>query len=636
MKMKKTLFLSLITIILLYQTTKAADTLRSGSYLINMSGQTIASGLKPYGLIYVLLKQYHIPIKWVINTSKVKDGVDFIHNGVTYRGGVFVIPFEYRTPTIDSVIASWNGLGVVGATSVSDIYSTVARTFYNAPRWTLDKDNGSIAVNFFNNAGISSSAYGGSSSTGWKTPAELGACDDIFVMPHADPTWATHNNLYYWNLNHKGNLWAACHAVSVLEQLTDPTMTIKMNFLTTTGLLHYGSHSNSPSPPYTYNDHGNAIMQFVGTADAAFNSGSERVFMPGLTSNWRASTTLGVSDATNVDIPVRSLGPVSPLVYGRGFGDPTRGMVMYEAGHNISSTGATADRVAAQRAFFNYSFNVAHDRFATVQLAINNLPLVLTENVPVNISLSVPPSVDLSQYTIEWSSSVGGTFSPDASSQNVTYTPPNTRDLTNISVAIMDACGRSVFTTQSSITTTLLFTNTVLNARSKDAKNVELNWTSRSNAVYKYVLEKSSDGSVWHAIQDHFVKETNSYDGKDYDAKDTMTDHAAYYRVKAIYPGTYFRYSNVVKMSSVKNTQSHLIHITTPSSRNIPFAYYANQSEEVLIEVVNLTGKLMFTRNMKFPRGTTSTNISAACPPGVYLFRITNKQGTTTKKILLQ
>ena len=43
-------------------------------------------------------------------------------------------------------------------------------------------------------------------------------CDDIFVMPHADPTWAIHNNLIPFN-DQGGYIWAGCHAASVLENV---------------------------------------------------------------------------------------------------------------------------------------------------------------------------------------------------------------------------------------------------------------------------------------------------------------------------------------------------------------------------------------------------------------------------------
>jgi hypothetical protein len=197
------------------QTTR---TIPTGSFVVNMgvSPQTVGNGLKPYGLVYDLVKNYNVPIYWVINPSKGKDGIDFSHNGVDYKGGPFIIPVEYRSTAVNDRITFWQSQGVVGANTVSSISVPVAETITAAPNWTLDQKNGSIAAGYFTNAGIPSSSYN------FKDPALLGSCDDIFVMPHADPTWATHANLLTWNQTFRGAIWAACHAVSALEDMFNP------------------------------------------------------------------------------------------------------------------------------------------------------------------------------------------------------------------------------------------------------------------------------------------------------------------------------------------------------------------------------------------------------------------------------
>lgn len=51
----------------------------AGSFVINMgvTPQTVGNALKPYGMIYDLINNYGVPIKWIINPDKVKDGIDF-------------------------------------------------------------------------------------------------------------------------------------------------------------------------------------------------------------------------------------------------------------------------------------------------------------------------------------------------------------------------------------------------------------------------------------------------------------------------------------------------------------------------------------------------------------------------------
>ena len=64
-------------------TTWGNQTIPAGSKIIDMgvTPQTVANGLKPYGLVYDLVKNYKVPVKWIINSGKVKDGIDFSHNG---------------------------------------------------------------------------------------------------------------------------------------------------------------------------------------------------------------------------------------------------------------------------------------------------------------------------------------------------------------------------------------------------------------------------------------------------------------------------------------------------------------------------------------------------------------------------
>ena len=148
------------------QTNESID---SGSYVINMGivPQTVKNGLRPYGLVYELIHTHGIPIKWVINPNKGKDGIDFSHNGINYRGGPFIIPALYRSAAVNSAISKWNSRGVVGAETVSDIIVPVYSNLNYFVIWTLDKKNGKIAEKYFKNAKIPQSAYN------WLDPSNL-------------------------------------------------------------------------------------------------------------------------------------------------------------------------------------------------------------------------------------------------------------------------------------------------------------------------------------------------------------------------------------------------------------------------------------------------------------------------------
>lgn len=471
-----------------------------GSFLVNMgvTPQTIGNGLKPYGMIYDLLKNNGVTVVWSINPSKGKDGIDFSHNGIDYKGSSFIIPAEYRSPAVNAKITSWQAQGVVGATSVSMFTVPVFATYdlRTVPRWTLDQQNGAIATGYFVNAGIPASAHGGSSSSGWKTPAMLGCCDDLFVMPHADPIWATHANLLSWNLSCKGAIWAACHATSALENMVNPSSrSTQTNFLTvkdpaftgTTGnytnsnsLILWGSHTNG-SFPYSYRLHTDPIAQFMGPVDASSNNGSEQIIMPrqGATSaRWNPNSKIIAYDPTQADVPSPDLtnftNVASVMVYGRGFDDLARGYVMYQPAH-AHNKASGPDNIAAQRAFFNYSFLVSNEKAITPD--ITGVPGTINSGVPTVLShqiLNGPPGSG--PYTSTWASTCGGSFSPNPSTalganfpytSSTTFTPPVVTMPTpcNINITVTDACGRQTNISKSVIIQpcTLTFNNTINN-----------------------------------------------------------------------------------------------------------------------------------------------------------------------------
>ena len=200
-----------------YPITAKPTTIPAGSYIIDMgvSPQTVANGLKPYGMVYELVVTRRIPVLWAINDAKVKDAVDFVFNGKSYRGGPFIISAEYAAAAA-ATVATWRALGVVvdGPTAAA-FTAPVAETLTSWPRVALDSDNGNLAVPYYTNAGIPAASYRTT------LPSGLTACDDLYVMPHADPTWTTHNQLLAFN-NGGGSIWGACHSVSVLENIDSP------------------------------------------------------------------------------------------------------------------------------------------------------------------------------------------------------------------------------------------------------------------------------------------------------------------------------------------------------------------------------------------------------------------------------
>ena len=423
------------------------ETIPAGSYIVDMGSlsPTIGNSLKPYGLIFDLTSNYQVPVKIAIRMDKEKDEIDFSHEGRDYRGAPFIISAEYRTDSVNAVLDEWELQGVEGYTTTTEALNVpIYVTFTAYTTWTVDQDNEAIAANYFDNAGIPLTSYT------VKPPSALDGTDDIFILPHADPSWANHGNLYNWNKSvdeggEGGWIWAGCHAVSVLESLVNPAdVTEQMNFLTTNSLVSYLAHDDG-SVPYSYDYPAHPFMQFMQDLDAASVNGSEQVYLPSKAqgSSWLSSTKIAVWDPDQSDVVngVITDGEAAVLAFGHSFGDPRNGKVLYQGGHDLD--GGNIANIAAQRAFFNFS----------ILAPVGKVPIVDSISVPAYMDKAQDYDLSISATTRDgstpsyyWSSGCGGSFD-DPTSSTPTYTSPSVVTVTTciITVTITDSNGRQTF-----------------------------------------------------------------------------------------------------------------------------------------------------------------------------------------------
>jgi hypothetical protein len=464
-------------------TAQTTEKFPAGSFIVDMGilPQTTNNGLRPYGMVFTLL-QNGIPVAWSINPNKAKDGADFTYSGKQYKGGTFLIAAKYASlaqPIINSWVTANPGLTVV--TTTAPVTVPVFITLQVAPRVVLDAGNGSISQAYMTAAGI---PIGPITRPNYyfKDAQTLDCCDDVFAMPHANPAWATHSNLATWNNTCKGAIWAACHAVSALENSFNPANpTQQLNFLTSTtgtatgagpwagnnaglgnALILWSKHMTaSIPPPLEYDYAAQPPMQFMETLDAATFNGSEQVYIPvnKNAAQWRPTTKIGIWDDSQANIPIGLDKTAVKLAFGPGMGDPARGKVMYEAGH--SHAGTAPAYIAAQRAFMNFIFWSSLDKAISVSATTVPTEIIggtTTGSFGVTVSAAVPSA----PYTYRWTSSCGGVFSNTSGTFNTlagalaatstTFTAPAAPTASfycPISCKIIDACGREVYFSES-------------------------------------------------------------------------------------------------------------------------------------------------------------------------------------------
>jgi uncharacterized repeat protein (TIGR01451 family)/gliding motility-associated-like protein len=449
--------------------------LPAGSIIIDMgvTPQTVANGIKPYGLVHSLLKNFNVPVVWAINQSKVKDGVDFSVDGRSFKGGPFIISEQYLTSNVLAEISDWQSDGVITYQTLSSFDAPLHIELNSAPTWVINDNNEGIIINYLKEADIPVSHY----RVG--LPNSLNNCDDLFAMPHDDPDWEDVGNaLLDWNRpiangGNSGWIWAGCRAVSSLEGLVDPNNSSRRtNFLAMNpnpypdpnhnvdgyGLIASNDHANaSGNLPYMADFHLDSFMQFMGRTDEAHDGGAEQIYLPYPTGGWRASTKVAAWDPNQKNIfgnsPNKPQDEISPgkaalIAYGRAFGDTNRGMVMYEAGHELKN-GSTQENVAAKRAFFNFSFESREEKkpLITVSGAVPN-PIILQEGESFSFDITAAAAGGGS-VTYQWSTTCGAGSFNNATIRNPIFTASGITGQQDcmITVKVTDGCGRISFKT---------------------------------------------------------------------------------------------------------------------------------------------------------------------------------------------
>lgn len=421
-----------------------------GSYIVDMGNTSSDDAqLKPYGLIYDLVLNAKVPVYWVINGSKTSQtGVDLTYNGKGYISGPFVISGDDVDYNVRSMLSKWRGYGV-SIDGPTDTAVTVdnSRKISSVPRVVLDNQNGKIAKGYLVKSGIlrNENTTDDRVYKEKATPADLdSSCDDIYVMPHAEPTTATHSPLASFNKG-GGYIWAGCHAVSYLESNTKGKGVDdgSMFFLSTNGLLIGDKHKKASGVSGAYRVTGAAsdpIMQFVGNTFAAHANGAEEIYMPAPGSAWRATTRVLETDPNQRQVLAgMSPGPAVFMAVGPGYGDYGNGMVMYEAGHEFKKNTDT-DRNAI-RAFLNFLILSGVEKSLDVKATIpSDATAGSTVQASVTVTKGTPP------YTYQWQSDCNASFSdPTGSATSITF--PNEGPC-HVKVTVKDQCGRATFDTR--------------------------------------------------------------------------------------------------------------------------------------------------------------------------------------------
>ncbi len=607
------------------------ETINPGSFIVNMgvTPQTGSNALKPYGMVYDLINNYNVPVKWVIKPSKTKDGTDFSYNSVNYKGGSFIIPAEFLSATVSNRITYWQSQGVIGVYSNSVVTLPVYTTLTNFPLVMIDSlsSNQDIIETYYSNAGIPSSAY----SIG--SPSGLTQCFDVWCNPHGDPTWSSHSYLYNFVTIQKSWIWAQCHSVSMMEYCKNGSQ--QLNFLTTKGLKCWGSnkcgsnpesHTKFSSSPYSYYYATEPVMQFIGNAHSASEGGSEQWYQPLSSGRWNTNSHRGITTGTG-----SSPNEGTVMVYGPAYNDPSNGWVMYQAGHDLSSTGSSSsDRIAAQRAYFNYILLAGKYKKVDVSASIPSSMKVGESTLATSIASSGTPP-----YSYQWSSALGGAFLNSSDSSTYYTAPAVAKDTVDIvQIKVTDQCGRINFYYQYvTISSSPLPVELLSYSAYKKDEVVQLVWSTASEINNDFFsIERSGNGKDW-SLLGKIRGAGNSTNIKEYSILDNEPlQEVAYYRLSQTdYDGRTEGF-RIIRLYPEQSTmqKSNFLHISpNPFSDSFSAELNSSGEEPAYMSLFSDQGDLILKRTYNLRSGTNTLYFSdnGLLKEGIYFVVIKTGNG---------
>ncbi len=607
MSIHRNVFFRNICILLFYLASSYSargqyENIKSGSYIIDMGDPnvSVATHLKPYGLIYDLVENFNVPVKWIIKPGKEKDSIDFTHNGRAYRGGPFIIPKGAITSEVDSVVNYWMSTeGVSIDTMISTDSLPVYFTITTFPTTVIDLDKGSLVQPFYTNAGIPSSSYR------LGLPSDLSPCDGVYILPHADPTWANHSYLYDF-VRDGGYIWVSCHAVSVLESITDTsTPPVQYNFLTSNGLQCYKNNNcgsiseNHPGGPTTPIQIASGVgddpvMQFLGNPEGAMANGSEKWYVPLSTGGWntQAKKLVTTSDGSGSQQGVK-------MIYGYAYDDTSYGKVMYEAGHEHTK-GPIEDQIAAQRAFWNFLLLTGEEQKIDL-LIIDSTSIMSTYGDTFGVS--VVSSKGAASFS--WSANAPGTFS--APYESVTAFTPDSglADSTIIvlTVNVSDTCGTASF---ESIFTLYRDPQALLPIKDFQAKylsdnSILLKWSVVDpNPAYTYYIQRRSGSNGFFQNIASIGGDQASGGNLQYiDKNYPIGESVLYYRIMEESDGWIIDRSPIrsVKIEPHQSMELEVYPVPAKDKVSVRFVSHSNQAADIVIYDIN--GELVYSKSIQ-------------------------------------
>jgi hypothetical protein len=248
----------------------AMDNTNQATSSIDVASGTYFFNLNAYGLA-ILFRNAAIPLRWVINSNKSHDGIDFTGTAerlyptyvapqsLDFRAGPLLI---YPSDTLGTdYLINWFNYQRPDSAKVkiyrltADVNVDVRYTLMNPPRVAILHDSCDIHQNFMAMASVPHVNYNCLPNTSYGL---ISGCYTMVTMPHmeaTDPQTYDDDSIYNFVMA-GGNMLAACDAIETFENLT--------RYQSSAGAIVRGTGAQFNNNVY-YNNPAMAYGQFQGT-----------------------------------------------------------------------------------------------------------------------------------------------------------------------------------------------------------------------------------------------------------------------------------------------------------------------------------------------------------------------------------
>jgi hypothetical protein len=164
-----------------------------------------------------------------------------------------------------------------------------------------------------------------------------------------------------------------------------------------------------------------------------------------------------------------------------------------------------------------------------------------------------------------------------------------------------------------------------------------LSWTvTDENELFHYSVERSDDGVNFIPIGDvrgsfPSVGFTNYYSFND----PTSVQGTAWYRIVAVDTKNAKKYSRIIKLSDA-SMQFTLGTVINPFSKEILFDVNSPEDNRISVELLDMSGKLMRSRNYTIYAGSNSLSLPGTenIPQGVYILQVRYRDQQFNRTVL--